>query len=86
MLECVKAIALCHNVTPVKEEVWSEPHPHGQGLEEDEESEEEVLFGWEENSHERLGISYQASSPDEVSILTLYTPGILLNSKDICGV
>ena len=48
--EAVKAIALCHNVTPVYEE--------GEGEEECEET--------EADQQNQQSVSYQASSPDEV--------------------
>lgn len=56
------ALALCHNVTPVQEGGDLSSHAH----QSEEESEEEVLF---QNEEENQGpkISYQASSPDEVS-------------------
>ena len=63
----MKALALCHNVSPVREEGEGRPLPPGEEEEEEEESEEEVLFQQEESSHGVQGISYQASSPDEVS-------------------
>ena len=88
LLESVKALALCHKVSPIREEGEeqpSKPLPLGEEGEE-EESEEEVLFQQEESSHGVQGISYQASSPDEVnytvfiaviSILTQYSHSIL---------
>lgn len=62
LVESVMALALCHNVTPVQEGGDSSSHAH----QSEEESEEEVLF---QNEEENQGpkISYQASSPDEVS-------------------
>ena len=68
LAECVKALALCHNVTPVLETSAPVAVGHSHGLEEEEEeevSEEEVIFQHEEGS-DVSGISYQASSPDEV--------------------
>ena len=70
LAECVKALALCHNVTPVVETSAPVAVGHSHGVEEEEEeeevSEEEVIFQHEEGS-DGSGISYQASSPDEVS-------------------
>ena len=52
LVECVKALALCHNVTPVMEGGW-------------EGDEEKVIFQREDVPQKN--ISYQASSPDEAS-------------------
>ena len=63
----MKALALCHNVTPVVEEV--EEREEGEGGEEGEvkmDDEEVVIFHSNTASTSRK-ISYQASSPDEVS-------------------
>lgn len=64
MVECVKALALCHNVTPVMEE------GEGEGEEEEtvifqREDEEKAIYQGRRSIPER-NISYQASSPDEV--------------------
>lgn len=53
----MKAIALCHNVTPVYESDFEDP---GSPLES--QSEVDQHYWGREN-----GIQYQASSPDEVS-------------------
>ena len=69
LLECVKAIALCHNVSPVTEDPQShdqETGSHDSGL--DSEQEEVVLYSKVEASRRRSRISYQASSPDEVRL------------------
>ena len=67
LLECVKAIALCHNVSPVTEDLQShDQDTHDGSL--DSEQEEVVLYSKSETSRR---ISYQASSPDEVSMLLL---------------
>ena len=49
--EAVKALALCHNVTPVYEE-----------------NEEVEDFDIEADQHSQQKVTYQASSPDEVSM------------------
>ena len=64
MLKCVKAIALCHNVSPVTDEshdLDSESHDGEVNIDEEEVA---VLYERKVNSEKR--ISYQASSPDEV--------------------
>jgi phospholipid-translocating ATPase len=55
--DAVKAIALCHNVTPVYEAV-------AESLEGSEQSDTEA----DQQSQQR--VSYQASSPDEVCFIT----------------
>jgi len=75
----VKALALCHNVTPVAEKllpggvtlVGGESHTHNlleeeEGGEEDE-SDDEVIFQHKNYKDGSDSLSYQASSPDEVS-------------------
>ena len=72
----MKALAVCHNVTPVMETGPSssskEATLHLQGdaqdSEEEEDEEEEIIFENEGSERKSKGISYQASSPDEVSI------------------
>ncbi len=59
----MKALALCHNVTPVMEEVEDERNGNNGGSEEEAE-EDVVIFSKAAASKSR--ISYQASSPDEV--------------------
>ena len=59
-MECVKALALCHNVTPVVERRGEEEGEEGWG----EGEEEKVIFQRDDISEN--SISYQASSPDEV--------------------
>ena len=68
LVESVKALALCHNVTPVEEEEGgaSNGAPSHLQSSEEEEEEEEVLFENEESCRGKRMISYQASSPDEV--------------------
>lgn len=65
LLECVRAIAICHNVTPVVEEV-GEGEEEGEGGRRDgvKVDEETVIFQRDDEPQSR--ISYQASSPDEV--------------------
>ena len=64
MVECVKALALCHNVTPVVEEGEREGEGEGEEMVDVEEEKEVVIFqkGYTVQSNR----SYQASSPDEV--------------------
>ncbi len=72
MAECVKALALCHNVTPVVETSTqtgggaNSSHPLTE--EEEEEDEKEVIFQSDsrDGSARSGDITYQASSPDEV--------------------
>lgn len=52
--EAILALALCHNVTPVKDD-------------EESEQEEEDLLG--EKGEVACGVTYQASSPDEVALV-----------------
>ena len=63
MLECVKALALCHNVTPVvEEEGGGEERDEREGVKVD----EEVVIFQSKSLLKSRKISYQASSPDEV--------------------
>lgn len=63
-MECVKALVLCHNVTPVVEEMGeSGEGGEGEGVNVDEEV---VIFQNKNNPPSLRKISYQASSPDEV--------------------
>lgn len=55
VLEAVQALALCHNVTPVYDETKSE----------------ETSFQVEADQQSLQTVVYQASSPDEVSLLFL---------------
>lgn len=59
----MKALVLCHNVTPVIEERAEERE--GEGVKMDEEV---VVFQKENFSSSTREISYQASSPDEVIV------------------
>jgi hypothetical protein len=79
LVECIKALVLCHNVSPVKEEeeVWpqrGEVELDGDSAEEGKENGEAVLFEKDDIIFQRQGnergpkVSYQASSPDEVSV------------------
>ena len=62
-MECVKALALCHNVTPVIEEGGEEGDGGGgEGVKVD----EEVVIFQSDKVQQSRKISYQASSPDEV--------------------
>lgn len=75
----MKALALCHNVSPVEEEeeedgkeVWSMNGAAARlnGDARDGDDEEAILFekDFQRHGNERgLKVSYQASSPDEVS-------------------
>jgi len=54
--EAILALALCHNVTPVKDG-------------EDEDNETDDLLGGAGEKEEAGGVSYQASSPDEVALV-----------------
>ena len=67
LLECVKALALCHNVTPVIEEE-EEEEGEGEGREGVKMEDEEMVIFQSNRSSRR--ISYQASSPDEVIVYT----------------
>ena len=71
LVECVKAVALCHNVTPVVEGKGG--NGEGGGVDEEEEKveteEEVVIFTQETPSESRM--SYQASSPDEAGFLRI---------------
>lgn len=65
LVECVKALALCHNVTPVVEEMGeSGEGGEGEGVNVDEEV---VIFQNKNDPQSLRRISYQASSPDEVT-------------------
>ena len=78
----MKALALCHNVSPVKEEeeeVWPkhrEAEFDGDSEEEAMENGEAVLFEKDDIIFQRHGnkkgpkVSYQASSPDEVCTIS----------------
>lgn len=63
VFEAVRALALCHNVTPVYEE--SDNSEAGYETEADQQSQQEVV--------------YQASSPDEVSVTNLYLHAMITN-------
>ena len=69
-MECVKALALCHNVTPVIEEGGEEGE--GEGVKVDEEV---VIFQSEKVQKRSRKISYQASSPDEVMRIFFWVNG-----------
>ena len=72
LLESVLALALCHNVNPIKEE-------HEEPLEDDET--DILLFSREAPSLQSL--CYQASSPDEV--ILLFCRECYFNYKDCFG-
>ena len=55
VFEAVRAIALCHNVTPVY----------------DEDENSEAAQAPEADQHSQQAVSYQASSPDEVSFFVI---------------
>ena len=61
----MKALALCHNVTPVVEEV--EEREEGEEEGEVKMDDEEVVIFHSNSASTSRKISYQASSPDEVS-------------------
>ena len=70
LVECVKAIALCHNVTPVLEEMGEGSSFGGEEEEavvNDSDEEATVIFQ-RGNGTSKPTISYQASSPDEVRV------------------
>lgn len=71
-MESVLALALCHNVNPIKEE-------HEEPLEDDET--DILLFSREGVSLQSF--SYQASSPDEV--ILLFCRKCYFNYKDCFG-
>ena len=64
LVECVKALALCHNVTPIVEDEREEEE--GEGGERVKLEEEEVVIFHSNTASTSRKISYQASSPDEV--------------------
>ena len=65
LVECVKALALCHNVTPVVEDEREEEE-EGEGGERVKLEEEEVVIFHSNTASTSRKISYQAYSPDEV--------------------
>ena len=68
----MKALALCHNVTPViEEEEEEEEGEEGEGREGVKMEDEEIVIFQSNRSSRR--ISYQASSPDEVIHNCVYT-------------
>ncbi|XP_076448860.1 putative phospholipid-transporting ATPase IIB isoform X2 [Babylonia areolata] len=68
VFEAVRAIALCHNVTPVYEE--DETSEAGQATEADQ--------------HSQQSVSYQASSPDEVALVSwTESVGLTLVRRDL---
>ena len=66
LVESILALAVCHNVTPVVEEIGEDEDARDDEGRIEEEDEEVVLFTRRERGPETR-ISYQASSPDEVS-------------------
>ena len=62
----MKALALCHNVTPVLEEAGE--GEEGEAGEEGVKVDEEVVIFQSEKVPRKQRISYQASSPDEVHV------------------
>ena len=86
LVECVKAISLCHNVTPVleTEEGGGADSLPGEGEGEDvnisdSDDEATVIFRRGAEKKSRPTVSYQASSPDEVSLSYLYMTKHTLN-------
>ena len=78
-MECVKALVLCHNVTPVVEEMEeSGEGGEGEGVNVDEEV---VIFQNKNDPPSLRRISYQASSPDEVTNIHVCTVKISLVKK-----
>ena len=78
-MECVKALVLCHNVTPVVEEMEeSGEGGDGEGVNVDEEV---VIFQNKNDPPSLRRISYQASSPDEVTNIHVCTVKISLVKK-----
>ena len=63
------AVAICHNVTPVVEEDFSKTENDEE--ERVEQGDQEVMVFSRDSSGSRCTISYQASSPDEVSVSTM---------------
>ena len=59
-------MAICHNVTPVVEE--EEENDEEERVEQ---GDQEVMVFSRDSSGSRCTISYQASSPDEVSVSTM---------------
>ena len=70
----MKALALCHNVTPVVERGGGEEVEEGWG----ERDEEQVIFSRDDVSEN--SITYQASSPDEVMHCFDYAILLILNT------
>ncbi len=67
LFECVKAIALCHNVSPVLDE--DESHDLEDGSCDSGSEQEAVVLYEKDRSNQSGSISYQASSPDEVQFV-----------------
>ena len=68
LVEAVKALALCHNVTPVSEDQVELSSPEGSGDSANSEGSDVELYNLNGSGRtQRNGIiTYQASSPDEV--------------------
>ena len=66
IIESVLALAICHNVTPVVEE--EEENNNEEERVETGDDEEVVVFTRDSSGSRSSSISYQASSPDEVSV------------------
>ena len=68
LVEAVKALALCHNVTPVSEDQAAMSSPGGSSESASSESSDVELYSLDRSGRaQRNGIiTYQASSPDEV--------------------
>ena len=61
LVECVKALALCHNVTPVVEDEREEEEEEGEGGERVKLEEEEMVIFHSNTASTSRKISYQAS-------------------------
>ncbi|KAK3727238.1 hypothetical protein QZH41_019302, partial [Actinostola sp. cb2023] len=66
--EAVKAIALCHNVTPVADN-GDHANARSESVESDE-MEMEIFSGPDREARKKSAMTYQASSPDEVALVT----------------
>jgi phospholipid-translocating ATPase len=79
--DAVLALAVCHNVTPVLEEEWESTAAE---QEQTEDEEEVVVFSRENGKGGGPRMSYQASSPDEVALVTWTEKvGLALSKREL---
>ncbi|XP_064393299.1 probable phospholipid-transporting ATPase IIA isoform X2 [Halichondria panicea] len=82
LFECVKAIALCHNVSPVLDE--DESHDLEDGSCDSGSEQEAVVLYEKDRSNQSGSISYQASSPDEIALVRWSeSVGLTLVERDL---